>query len=316
MAELIKKTSSAVAVTASLTTLLDWVYTGHLSGFTIIVENTGGGSGNDITDVQIDESADGGVTSSLDQHAATPAVPITSGNSKQATFTPTAGWVRVRAISATDEDTTAQAWLLADTSTCKICTLADVKDRLGETTTGYDVTIAQIIAGIEAIFNNYTQRTIIAPASDVTEYYTGLGRQSQTKNYPIISITSITEASIYDFDSQTALVADSGYRLLDSGKKGIIYRMYQNWLSIEDSIRIVYRAGYAAAGAALSEGETALPADIREAAIEQACFIFKRRDDIGLSAVSFQGGDISKFSAMDLLPMVKRVLDNCRRYSL
>jgi len=301
MSQLVKKISTAVAITESLSTLLDWVYIGHLSGFTIIVENTAGGTANDITDVQVDESDDAGVTPSLDQHAATPAVPITGGNCTQKTFTSTAKWIRVRAICAEGEDTTAKAWLLADSSAAKICTLADVKDRLAETTTDHDVTIAQIIAGVEAIFNSYTQRTLIAPAADTTEYYTGCSKKLLLKNYPLISITSITEASRYDFDDQTALVADSGYRLIGGGKNGIIYRMYQNWLGIEDSIEIVYRAGYAAAGVELGDNEAALPADIKEAAIEQTCFIFKRKDDIGLSSVGFNGGSVSKFSAMDLL---------------
>jgi len=59
-----------------------------------------------------------------------------------------------------------------------------------------------------------------------------------------------------------------------------------------------------------------MPADLREAAIEQATFLWKRKDDIGLSAVGFEGGSVSKFSAVELLPMVRQILDNYRRPQL
>ena len=77
MGQLVKKTAAAVAVDDSLTTLLDWTNIETLADFTIVIENAGGGSANDITDIQIDTSDDAGVTPSLDQHAGVPAVPDT-----------------------------------------------------------------------------------------------------------------------------------------------------------------------------------------------------------------------------------------------
>jgi hypothetical protein len=131
MAELVAKNATAIAVDENLTTLIDWTNIESLSGFTIMIENAGGGSGNDITDVQIDTSDDGGTTSELDQHADTPAVPIASGAIAKETFAETAKFVRVRALCTEGEDTTANAWLIADSSSGRICMLADIKDRLG-----------------------------------------------------------------------------------------------------------------------------------------------------------------------------------------
>lgn len=313
MAELITKTSAAVAVSDELTTLLDWTSIELFEGLTVIVANAGGGSGNDITDVQIDTSDDGGVTENLDQHDGVPAVPIASGTAKTGTFTETAGFVRVRAVCAEGEDTTATAFLLADSSSARICTLADVKDRLGLTDTEHDTLFNRIITGLETVFDNYTRRKLIANAADVTEYHGGYGNRLCLKRYPIASITSVKEASDYNFDIADSLVANDGYRVVNNGDNGIIYRIYGLWLAKEDSIQIIYRGGFCAAGQAPGDGETALPADIREAAIEQACFIFKRRDDIGLSSVSFNGGSVNKFSAMKLLPMVENILKQYRR---
>jgi len=318
MPELVARSDAAVAVDENLTTLIDWVNIELVSGFTIIIDNVGGGSADDITDVQIDTSDDGGVTPSLDQHAGVPAVPIAAGYSRTDTFTETAKFLRVRALCAAGEDTTAGAMLLADTSTGLICTLADVRDRLGKATadTEDDSTLNRIILGIGSMFDSYTKRSLILNAADVTEYYTGCGSQLQINRYPVVSITSIKEAVDYDFDSATALTANSGYRLINSGKNGVVSRMYTNWFDTPDSIQVIYKGGYCSAGQTPGSGEYAMPADLREAAIEQATFLFKRKDDIGLAGVSFEGGSMSKFSAIDLLPNVKKTLDRYRRPAL
>lgn len=314
--ELVKSSIAAIAVDDSLTTLLDWVNIESVSGFTLIVENAAGGSGNDITDVQVDTSVDGGVTILTDQHAGVPAVPIASGASSTGTFTESAPFVRVRALCASGEDTTAKAFLMADTSTGRICTLADVRDRLGLSDTDHDPVISRIITGLESVFNNYCNRTLVANAADVTEYYTGAGPHLMLRRTPVISITSIKEAWDYDFDNADALVANTGYRIVAGGKNGIVYRVNIAWRDTVDGVQVIYRGGYCAAGQSPGSGETAMPADLREAAIEQATFLFKRRDDIGLSSVGHDGGSINKFSAMKLLPMVADILKNYKRPSL
>jgi len=314
MAELLAKTSTAVAVDDDLTVLLDWVNIESVSGFTIVVENAGGGSANDISDVQIDTSPDGGVTVNTDQHPGVPAVPVASGKASQGTFTETAAFVRVRACCAAEGDTTAEAHLLADSAAGRICTLTDVKDRLGLSGTDHDQAIERIISGLDSIFESYAHRILLVNAAETTEYYTGLGVRLQLKRYPVVSITSVKQAYDYDFDSADALGADTDYRLITAN--GILYRINAFWPEVEQGIQIIYRGGYCSAGQAPGEGEFAMPADLREAAIEQACFLFKRRDDIGLSGVSAEGGSISKFSPMDLLPMVKKILDSYRRPQL
>ena len=318
MPELVAITSAAVAVDDSLTTLIDWTNIELVSGFTLTVANAGGGSANDITDIQIDTSADGGTTVSLDQHAGVPAVPISTGKAAVGTFTESAAFVRVRAICAGGEDTTATAQLVATTSIGKLAALADIKDRLGiaATDTDNDQTIGRIITGITSIFEQHCRRPLVITAADVTEYLSGLGTRLQLNRYPVASITSLKIAIDYNFDDVTALVADTEYRLLTGGSTGILYRRGLTWPMIDDSIQVVYRGGYCPAGQTAGEGETALPADLREAAIEQSCFIFKRKDDIGLTSVSFDGGSIAKSSPMQLLPMVETILNRYRKPSL
>lgn len=316
MSELVAKTPAAIAVDEDLTVLIDWVNIESVSGFTIVVDNAGGGSADSIYLVEIDTSDDGGITFNLDQHPGILPYPTVSPFAQQGTFTETAAYVRVRAYCAAGEDTTAEAHLLADSVTGRICTLTDVKDRLGISGTEHDTAINRIISGLEAIFNGHTRRKLLVNAADVTEYFSACGNRLQFNRWPVVSITSIKQAIDYDFDSADALTVDSDYRLLAGGRNGIIYRTFISWFEVPDSIQVIYRGGYCSAGQTPGEGEFALPADLREAAIEQASFFFKRRDDLGLAGVSFEGGSISKFSSMDLLPMVKKVLDNYRRPAL
>ncbi|MDD5011966.1 MAG: hypothetical protein PHQ00_07575 [Phycisphaerae bacterium] len=201
--------------------------------------------------------------------------------------------------------------------TRQLCTIADIKDRLGiGSNTEYDAMLNRIILGLEEIFNNETGRKLLMTDSDVTEYYTGESAFLQLERYPVISITSIKESALYTFGDESALTANTDYRLTKEAKNGIIYRMNCKWSGYEDSIQLVYRGGYCGADETPGTGEHALPADLREAAIMQACFIYKRRSDIGLSSVSAEGGSISKFSAMDLLPLVKVTLTKYRRSRL
>ena len=193
----------------------------------------------------------------------------------------------------------------------RICTLADVKDRLGESGSEHDTLLNRLIADVESLFDGHiAPRRLIVPSADITEYYSGKGPFLQLKRYPVVAITSIKEALDYDFASATALVANTDYRIANNGLNGILVRIYSVWDTLQDSIQVIYRGGYCAAGVTPGEGETALPEELRGRAIDQVSFFFKRRDDLGLSSVGFQGGSISKFSPMDLLPIVKKTLDN------
>lgn len=200
-----------------------------------------------------------------------------------------------------------------------LCLRQDVKDRLGKgsSDTEYDDLIDQIIAGFSARADSYTRRTLTATESAVTEYHTGHCHLLHLQNYPIISITSVKESWTSDYVSDvTELTEDADFRQASGGKNGILQRLYGVWPCAFESIQVVYRGGYAEPDAELGDGETALPEDLREAAIVQCTFAFKRRDDLGLSGVSFDGGSFNKFESYKLLPEVQAVLDSYRRISI
>lgn len=203
--------------------------------------------------------------------------------------------------------TSSDAWL---------CTTDDVKNRRGITGTESDTVIETIIAAVQAAFEGYCGRYLIQTAADVTENYTGQGLYLRLKRYPIISITSIKDASDYDFDNAEAWVADEDYRIVANGTKGILYTLLGYWDEVPDSIQVIYRGGYCPAGSSPGVGETAVPDDLREAAILQAVYNFQRKDDLGLQTVSGTGGSIAKPGDADLLGQVKRILDDYRLKTL
>lgn len=67
-------------------------------------------------------------------------------------------------------------------------------------------------------------------------------------------------------------------------------------------IRVQYDGGY-----------TTLPSDLKRALIRQISYAFRRAKDLGLMAVTYPDGTISKFDIGEWLPEVERVLNRYRR---
>jgi hypothetical protein len=80
--------------------------------------------------------------------------------------------------------------------------------------------------------------------------------------------------------------------------------------------RITYTGGYVLPGSTASPGQTALPADLEQAAVEQAAVSFLRRDRIGLEINWDKGGAYQRLSQLPLLPSVAAILSRYRRISL
>lgn len=198
-----------------------------------------------------------------------------------------------------------------------LCAVADIKLRLGIATddTEHDALLASIIAGVTGMIEDYCGRPLIQTAADVTEYYTGCGRYLQVNRYPIIAITEIKEALDYDWDAATAMVADSDYRLVADGHKGVLYRLWSTWSNLPDAVRVVYRGGYCPAGSTPAEGEHAVAPGLQEAAIILAVHWFQHRHDLGLVNVSFLGG-AAAHASKQLKAMAEELIEPHRRVSL
>ncbi len=78
--------------------------------------------------------------------------------------------------------------------------------------------------------------------------------------------------------------------------------------------RVTYTGGYVLPGAVAGAGQTALPAVVEQACVEQVAYWYQRRNQLGLVSISGEGGSIQNFPALDLLPNVKAVLKSFERW--
>ena len=140
-----------------------------------------------------------------------------------------------------------------------LVTLSDVKAHLNITGTSHDTELSGFISAatpvVEDIVGPVTTRT-------VDEWYTGGGSKIVLRQYPVASITSVTE---YAGTTGTALTqanvdtADSYAYTLESG--GVLARrtgsLGTNFTTGVDNVHVVYVAG-----------RSSIPANIRLAALE------------------------------------------------
>ncbi len=152
-----------------------------------------------------------------------------------------------------------------------LCTVNDIKQRLGLAAedTRHDETIERIVLGFTARAERFCGRGLIVPAAEVTETYTGGTQMIQLERYPVVSIASVKESYGAAFDTLEPLTAGQQWRLLRTGRTGVLLRQFTVWPGRIDAVQVVYRGGYCAAGATPEGDEIALPADLREAAICQ-----------------------------------------------
>jgi len=77
--------------------------------------------------------------------------------------------------------------------------------------------------------------------------------------------------------------------------------------------RVTYTGGHALPGTTVGAGQTPLPDDLEQAAVEQAAYWFRNRDTLGLVRHPPFQGTYDQFAQLDLLLSVRTVLDGYRR---
>ncbi len=80
--------------------------------------------------------------------------------------------------------------------------------------------------------------------------------------------------------------------------------------------RVTYTGGYVLPGTTPSAGQTALPADVESAAVEQVAVWFQQRDKLGLIRHWPSGGVYLVFTQSPLLPQVEASIRAHRRWTI
>jgi hypothetical protein len=154
------------------------------------------------------------------------------------------------------------------------------------------------IEGVSSLFNVYTDR-ILRDATYTNLELDGSGtRRMQLPNWPVTTLTSVylddellAEGSDFELDYSTGILT-----LIEEGAV---------WTAGPKTVKISYAAGYAL---------TAVPKDLRMAALTQAAFEYKQFVGQAWGVQSRgQGGSNTTYEEGGLLERVKAILEPYRR---
>jgi Phage gp6-like head-tail connector protein len=180
-----------------------------------------------------------------------------------------------------------------------LTTLADVKQYANVTTATDDALLTRMITAASAFIQIYINRTFMQQSyTDVIDGFGG--KQVQTQNYPIQSVSSVTVDGL-------VIPAAPAAALRVSGWQGYVFDNFQ--ISLQgycftngfQNIVIAYTAGYAV-----------IPFDIAQACIEMISLRYKERDRIGFVSKSI-GGEMVTFSVKDMPASTATLLLQYRR---
>jgi len=86
--------------------------------------------------------------------------------------------------------------------------------------------------------------------------------------------------------------------------------------NFREQARVTYSGGYVLPGDTPAAGQTSLPGDLEQAAVEQVAYWYRNRDKLGLLRSWPHQGTYETFAQLDLLIEVKAVLRKHERWSV
>jgi hypothetical protein len=192
--------------------------------------------------------------------------------------------------------------------------LGTVKARLEVSVSTYDDLLTRAIDAIGARFDRECNRTL-ARTVGATQEFPAVDREILAGCYPVESVSKFelktTEAE--GWVEQTGV----NYLLRSACIISLILPLsFVPQAVTPQRARVTYTGGYVMPGTSPGAGQTALPADLEWAAVEQVAVWFQQRDKLGLLKHWPSGGTFLAFLQEPLLPQVANVVRRYRRWSL
>jgi len=195
----------------------------------------------------------------------------------------------------------------------KLCSINDIRGSEGGEAEGflegmkgvtkYETLLNTIIDAVSKRFENYCCREF-EYQQNIEEYHSGTGENTFiiVQRPPISKVTSLHDDYNRVFGDDTLFDVDNYV----AGEQTVDLKNFRFRKGIKN-IKVVYDGGYT---------DATIPHDLRLAAIMQTVFIFQRRNDLGLTSLSGEGGSISVQFPMKLLPEVGEILQNYKIWRL
>jgi hypothetical protein len=193
-----------------------------------------------------------------------------------------------------------------------LATLSQLKARLGvlDSDTTDDALFANFLKLVSARFAQHCRRTFDRDAAATFEFR-GHELLILPDRYPIESVSAW---HLKETEAEGWVVQSAPDYFLNE-RKNIIELISPLGVSTELA-RVTHAGGYVLPGDTASAGQTELPDDLRESCIEQAAYLYQNRKRLGLVSISGQGGSLSQFAELDLLPLVRATLDSHIRITI
>jgi len=172
-----------------------------------------------------------------------------------------------------------------------------------------------IIEAVSARFDQETNRTL-ARTENTTFEFDADDLEISGPCYPIEAITKF-ETKTTESEGWVE-AADVDYVI----RKNCIISLSENFslqplaFSLPALARLTYTGGYVLPGTDPADGQTPLPPDLEHACIEQSAFWYTRRDMVGLDTSWPKSGVLQRFSKLDLLLPVARILQTYTRMQI
>ena len=176
-----------------------------------------------------------------------------------------------------------------------------------------DALLSPAIASVSSRFDKECGRTLARTEKAVYEFDP---RQTEIcpPCYPIESVTKF-ETKTCEAEGWQELTPIPGFLIRNACVISLTTPLSQ-FRTANSTRRITYTGGYVLPGALLADGQTPLPAELEHAAVEQVAYWFQNRDKLGAIRYWPKGAVYEQFADLDLLPSVRAVLAQYRRWQM
>ncbi|HEY5914531.1 MAG TPA: hypothetical protein VJA21_28405 [Verrucomicrobiae bacterium] len=194
--------------------------------------------------------------------------------------------------------------------------LATVKARLGllDTDVQYDSLLTRAVEAVSARFDRECNRTLARTVGAVEEFGPA-ETEIVARCYPVETVSKFelrtTEAEGWVERTGVGYVLRQGCVISLAMPLSFVPQV--SWTGPQLG-RVTYTGGYVMPDATPGAGQTALPADLESAAVEQVAAWFQNRDKLGLIRHWPSGGTYLVFSQLPLLPQVSAIIRPYRRW--
>jgi hypothetical protein len=187
--------------------------------------------------------------------------------------------------------------------------LDTVKMRLAITTENDDVVLRRAIEAVSARFELYCNRRF-GRVQNARQEFPANSIDFSVALYPIESIARF-EVKRSETEGWVVVSPSPEYFTRGSCVVSLLGRLG----SSAELASVIYTGGYTLPGDEVADGQSALPADIEQACVEQVAFWYQNRSKLGVTSI-YESSVTTSVSQKAILPSVEDVLKRHVRLSV